>query len=73
MKTKQRLAMIIAAVLLVLLGSSLTVGTEVDTIIIQTPPTVGALPLIWMKEQGVLADKVELISGFLPIINGDLR
>lgn len=60
MKTKQRLAMIIAAVLLVLLGSSLTVGTEVDTIIIQTPPTVGALPLIWMKEQGVLADKVEL-------------
>ena len=53
MKTKQRLAMIIAAVLLVLLGSSLTVGTEVDTIIIQTPPTVGALPLIWMKEQGV--------------------
>lgn len=47
-------------VLLVLVASGLTVGAEIETIVVQTPPTVGALPLLWIKEYGILADQVEL-------------
>lgn len=32
----------------------------IQRILLQTPPTVGALPVIWMKESGVLADEVEI-------------
>ncbi|MDI9485355.1 MAG: ABC transporter substrate-binding protein [Syntrophomonadaceae bacterium] len=59
MKGTHRLTVLLCASLMVL-GGSLAAGAEFETIIVQTPPTAGALPLIWIKEQGVLTDQVEL-------------
>lgn len=58
MRLRRKLPALI--VLLVLACTSLAVGAELERIIVQTPPTVGALPLIWLQEQGILADQVEL-------------
>ncbi|MFB5067033.1 MAG: ABC transporter substrate-binding protein [Candidatus Wallacebacter cryptica] len=57
---KQIVPIYVLSVLVVLFGVSFTVGGEVETIKIQTPPTVGALPLFWMQEQGVAADLFKL-------------
>lgn len=60
MKMFRNCANIIMALAVILFSLSAAVGAEDWALTIQTPPTVGALPLIWMKEQGVLADQVEL-------------
>ncbi len=57
MKASRRLAILLCTAFLVLSGS-LTVGAGVETVILQTPPTAGALPLLWIHEQGILADQV---------------
>src|SRR5690554_216674 len=40
--------------------SSLALGQGLPHVIIQSPPTVGALPLIWVQETGLLSDQIEL-------------
>jgi NitT/TauT family transport system substrate-binding protein len=57
---KRKLPQFVLAVLLVLVATGLTAGAGIETIVVQTPPTVGALPLLWMQEQGILAEQVQL-------------
>ncbi|NMB19525.1 MAG: ABC transporter substrate-binding protein [Firmicutes bacterium] len=60
MKCVRKWPELVFTVLLVLMASGVTVGAEIETMVVQTPPTVGALPLIWIQESGVLAEQVEL-------------
>lgn len=60
MKQRYTGVQMIWTVVLLLLASGLAVGAELERMIVQTPPTAGALPLIWMKEYGMLGDQVEL-------------
>lgn len=60
LKWIQKLLRLVLAVLLVLVATGLMMGAELATITVQTPATVGALPLLWMKEHRILADQVQL-------------
>lgn len=59
MNQRQFRSMITLTALAVLVLSAITMGAEVEKVVIQSPPTVGALPLLWMKASGVLTDQVE--------------
>ena len=60
MKAKRSLLTVMLTILVVFTSTNLAVGAELAKIVVQTPPTVGALPLIWIKEQGMLAEQAEL-------------
>lgn len=57
---KRKISLMFLTGLLILVLTSLVIGGEVQRVVIQSPPTVGALPLLWMKESGVLTDMVEM-------------
>ncbi|MGB4044419.1 MAG: ABC transporter substrate-binding protein [Halanaerobiales bacterium] len=66
MKNMRKFTLGVITALILMLFSSMIVGAEIEKILVQSPPTVGALPLIWIKESGVLADQVELEISISP-------
>ncbi|MFI5359009.1 MAG: ABC transporter substrate-binding protein [Halanaerobiales bacterium] len=58
MKRFKGVSLFLVIALFLLVFSSVSMGAE--KIAVQSPPTVGALPLLWMKESGVLGDMVEM-------------
>lgn len=59
MKTRSILTGLLTVLLLTLSPLSVS-GSELPKVTIQSPATVGALPLIWIKESGFLADQAAL-------------
>ncbi len=53
-------------IMILLTGFSIGVTAAGESITIQTPPTVGALPLLWMKEKAVLGGDIELEINISP-------
>ncbi len=51
---------VLLTVFAILVSSIVTMGAEMERLTIQSPPSVGALPLIWMKESGAVSDRVAL-------------
>lgn len=66
MRDIKRISLSLMTALLLLLFSSMIMGAKIEKVAIQSPPTVGALPLIWIKESGVLADQVEMEISISP-------
>ncbi len=60
MENTQKFTVLVLTLALLFAIVNLTNGAEVEKIIVQSPPTVGALPLIWMSESEVLTDLVDL-------------
>ena len=58
MKRFKGVSLFLVIALFLLVFSSVSMGAE--KIADKSPPTVGALPLLWMKESGVLGDMVEM-------------
>lgn len=52
MKKGRSIPRLLLTMYLVLICAGSAVCAEVETITVQTPPTVGALPLLWLKDQG---------------------
>ena len=48
--------MVTVMLIVTLVGSCLAVPSKLDQVIIQTPPTIGALPLFWMEATGLLKE-----------------
>lgn len=58
---RNKLFLVFTTVLLVFsFTGGLSAADSPQKIIVQTPPTAGALPLIWMKENGIMADEIEI-------------
>ena len=58
---KKRVTLVgILTVLLLAVNPLSALGSALPKVTIQSPATVGALPLIWIKESGFLDDQVDL-------------
>lgn len=56
----KKVFIVFMTVLMVFTFTSEFKAAESLEIVVQTPPTVGALPLIWMKEGNILGEEVEI-------------
>lgn len=59
-KVGNLIVIVLIGLILLTFSATLAEKTEAFKITIQTPPTVGALPIIWMIESGVLAKEYDI-------------
>ncbi|HLV09556.1 MAG TPA: ABC transporter substrate-binding protein [Halanaerobiales bacterium] len=70
-RTKKRAVNIVLFLIIVIITAvvgkeGIILASNNDGVIIQTPPTVAALPLLWMKEEGKLGEGFELEINISP-------